>query len=124
MNFNLLNQLVNDSKLGKIKIAERANVSRTTLDNALNGADIRISTLENVSKVLEVSPSIFFVNEGTTNVAIADQSSIAAINSTISTTNQSSNILNERIKFLEQILQERERQIQDKERLIQILMNK
>lgn len=60
MDFNMLNKLVNESKLGKIQIAERAKISRTTLDNALNGADIKISTIESLAKVLGVSTSVFF----------------------------------------------------------------
>lgn len=60
MNFNLLNKLVNESKLGKSRIAEIAKISRTTLDNALSGADIKISTLESLAKVLGVSTSAFF----------------------------------------------------------------
>lgn len=60
MNFNLLSKLVNESKIGKAQIAEKAKISRTTLDNALNGADIKISTIESLADVLGVSPSIFF----------------------------------------------------------------
>lgn len=60
MNFTLLNNLVGKSKLGKSRIAEEANISRTTLDNALNGSDIKVSTIESLSRVLGVSPSIFF----------------------------------------------------------------
>lgn len=60
MDFSLLNKLVDDSKLGKAKIAERAKISRTTLDNALNGADMKISTIESLADVLGVSPSVFF----------------------------------------------------------------
>lgn len=60
MDFNLLNKLVSESKLGKTQVAEQAGISRTTLDNALNGADIKISTIESLANVLGVSPSIFF----------------------------------------------------------------
>lgn len=65
MDFSLLNKLVSESKLGKSQVADMAKISRTTLDNALNGADIKISTIESLAKVLGVSPSIFF---GTENV--------------------------------------------------------
>lgn len=65
MDFNLLNRLVSESKLGKARIAEEAEISRTTLDNALNGADIKISTIESLAKVLGVSPSIFFGGDST-----------------------------------------------------------
>ena len=65
MDFSLLNRLVSESKLGKAKIAGEAQISRTTLDNALNGADIKISTIESLAKVLGVSPSIFFGGDST-----------------------------------------------------------
>lgn len=67
MNFNVLNKLVNNSKLGKAKIADAAQISRTTLDNALNGADIKVSTIESLAKVLGVSPSVFFGDESAMN---------------------------------------------------------
>lgn len=67
MDFRLLNKLVNESKLNKVQIAEMANISRTTLDNALNGADIKISTIENLAKVLGVSASIFFGGDKISN---------------------------------------------------------
>ena len=69
MDFRLLNKLVNESKLNKVQIAEMANISRTTLDNALNGADIKISTIENLAKVLGVSASIFFGGDKTISEA-------------------------------------------------------
>jgi transcriptional regulator with XRE-family HTH domain len=67
MNFNLLSSLVEKSKMGKAQIAEMAKISRTTLDNALNGADIKISTIESLSDVLGVSPSVFFGADNDTN---------------------------------------------------------
>lgn len=69
MNFRLLNSLVNESKLGKSQIAEMANISRTTLDNALNGADIKISTLESLANVLGVSTGVFFDSSKSSNVS-------------------------------------------------------
>ena len=51
--------------MGKAQIAEMAEISRTTLDNALNGADIKISTIESLANVLGVSPSIFFGGDST-----------------------------------------------------------
>ena len=65
MDFKLLEKLVNESKLGKTQIAEMARISRTTLDNALNGADIKISTIESLAEVLGVSTSIFFGGDST-----------------------------------------------------------
>ncbi len=53
--------------MGKARIAELAKISRTTLDNALNGADIKISTIESLSNVLGVSPSVFFGADNNVN---------------------------------------------------------
>lgn len=64
MDFNLLNSLVEKNKMNKAQIAEAAEISRTTLDNALNGADIKISTIERLAKALRVSPSVFFGANG------------------------------------------------------------
>lgn len=63
MNISLLLNLVAQSPLGKTQIALSAGISRTTLDNVLNGADIKVSTIESLANVLGVSPSIFFCSE-------------------------------------------------------------
>lgn len=66
MDFSLLNKLVSESKMGKAQIAEMAGMSRTTLDNALNGADIKVSTIESLANVLGVNASAFFGGEAIT----------------------------------------------------------
>ena len=71
MDFKLLNKLVVEGEYSKSQISNLAKISRTTLDNVLNGADVKISTLERLSKVLGVSPSIFFndeLNDQSTNL--------------------------------------------------------
>lgn len=73
MNFNLLNKLVGKSNLGKSQIAELANMSRTTLDNALNGADVRVSTIETLAKVLGVRASVFFAEDDCSEPSVVDK---------------------------------------------------
>lgn len=48
------------SKLNKIEIASKMKVSRTTLDNLLNGADVKVSTIESLAEVLGVNVAEFF----------------------------------------------------------------
>jgi transcriptional regulator with XRE-family HTH domain len=117
MDYMLLNKLVSESKLGKAQISEMANISRTTLDNALNGADIRISTIESLSNVLGVSPGVFFdTGRPINNTATANgDSSIAAINSSVTT--ERNEVLKERLELMEELLAE-------KERLITVLMDR
>ena len=60
MNINKLKRLVEESKLNKVQIAERCGFTRVTLDNALQGADVKISTIESLAKVLGVSAATLF----------------------------------------------------------------
>ena len=64
MNIRKINQLLEQSKLNKVQIAQACGVSRTTLDNMLSGADVKISTVESLAKVMGVSASVFFMEEG------------------------------------------------------------
>ena len=60
MNYSLLEKSVNRSKLNKNRIAELSGISRTTLDSALKGADIKISTLEKIANVIGINVSLLF----------------------------------------------------------------
>lgn len=60
MNINKLKRIVEESKLNKVQIAERCGFTRVTLDNALQGADVKVSTIEALAKVLGVSAATFF----------------------------------------------------------------
>lgn len=124
MDFSLLEKHVNLSKLGKARIAELSGISRTTLDSAINGADIKISTLERIANAIGVNAGIFFSCNEIEGVTIANGSAAAVnvhapINAPITSTNNAgeSAVLQERVKLLEQLLEE-------KERLIKVLLNK
>ena len=60
MNISKLKRLVEESKLNKVQIAERCGFTRVTLDNALQGADVKVSTIETLAKVLGVSAATLF----------------------------------------------------------------
>lgn len=61
MNVQRIMDIITSNKLSKIDIASRMKVSRTTLDNLLNGADVKVSTVENLAEVLGVDVADFFV---------------------------------------------------------------
>ena len=63
MNVQRIVDIITSSKLSKIDIASRMKVSRTTLDNLLNGADVKVSTVENLAEVLGVDVAGFFSSE-------------------------------------------------------------
>lgn len=61
MNVQRIMDVITSNKLSKIDIASKMKVSRTTLDNLLNGADVKVSTVENLAEVLGVDVADFFV---------------------------------------------------------------
>lgn len=60
MNIKKLEALINNSKLNKVQIAKESGISRTTLQKVLEGADVKISTLEALARVLNVPLAEFF----------------------------------------------------------------
>ena len=60
MNVSRLCKLVESSKLSKMEIAKRCNISRTTLDNVLAGADAKISTIEALAITLNTPIGYLF----------------------------------------------------------------
>ena len=60
MNIRKINELISSSILNKSQIAEKCNVSRTTLDNLLAGADVKVSTIEALARTLNVPVGVLF----------------------------------------------------------------
>jgi len=60
MRIEVLAKAIQDSHLNKFKIAEMSCISRTTLDNMLSGADVKISTIESVCSVVGIPPASLF----------------------------------------------------------------
>jgi transcriptional regulator with XRE-family HTH domain len=72
MKIEVLQRLVSECSLTKVQIAERCGFTRVTLDNALQGADVKVSTIEALAKVLAVSPAVFFDGEGIVNDSVQE----------------------------------------------------
>lgn len=60
MNINKLDRAIKNSGKTKAEIAKLTGITRVTLDNALQGGDIRISILESLAKTLNVEVGYFF----------------------------------------------------------------
>ena len=80
MNYSLLEKSVNRSKLNKNRIAELSGISRTTLDSALKGADIKISTLEKIANVIGINVSLLFDELPKAESVTITNGSAAAVN--------------------------------------------
>ena len=79
MNVQRIVDIITSNKLSKIDIASRMKVSRTTLDNLLNGADVKVSTVENLAEVLGVDVAEFFSSDKKT-LSLSNSSNVADMN--------------------------------------------
>ena len=128
MNYSLLEKKVSSSKLNKNKIAELSGISRTTLDSAMNGADVKISTLEKIAKVVGFSVAVLFDDLPQSSVTITNGSAAAVnvnapINAPITANSENAEThLHALLAEKDKVLEEKEKMIQEKERLIQILL--
>ncbi|MDR1181249.1 MAG: hypothetical protein LBL13_04670 [Bacteroidales bacterium] len=73
MNINKLEKLINESKLSKTEICSKCGFTRPTLDNALSGSDIKISTIISLANFFEVPVGYFFDEEDGTNGELSNK---------------------------------------------------
>lgn len=129
MNINKLQKLVSESKLNKVQIAERCGFTRVTLDNALQGADVKISTIESLAGVLGVSVGYFFEEEGSISQSNNGNSNVLVghdNNGHIAIDECKGKLENAQreIEHLKEVIDGKNQIIEEKERLINVLMNK
>lgn len=77
MNINRIKEAIKASKLGKSELSKLTKVSRTTIDNLLEGADVKVSTIESLAYVLKVPVGYFFDDSGLIHVSASGDQSIA-----------------------------------------------
>lgn len=77
MNINRIAEAIKASKLGKSELSKLTKVSRTTIDNLLDGADVKVSTIESLAYVLKVPVGYFFDDCGVIQVTASGDQSIA-----------------------------------------------
>lgn len=53
MNINKLQKAIESSRMKKVEIAEKCGFSRATLDAALRGDDVKVSTIEKLAGTKE-----------------------------------------------------------------------
>lgn len=83
MNINRIKELIETSKIGKSRLSELTKVSRTTIENLLAGADVKVSTIENLAYVLKV-PVGYFFDDGVINVSASGMQAIATASGAVS----------------------------------------
>lgn len=119
MNISKLQQLVKDCGKSKVQIAKMSGITRVTLDNALQGGDVRVSIVEALARTLGVNVGYLFDDEQKGHNAIASgKGSIAAISSDVKVEKENT-LLQEKVKHLEEMLKEKERLIKLYEKMME-----
>lgn len=77
MNISLLQKYLEDNKLAKVDIILKSGVSKGTLDNLLQGKDVKVSTVESVCRVIGLNPSFLF-DDNAANSVVNSPHAIAA----------------------------------------------
>lgn len=91
MNINRIAEAIKASKLGKSELSKLTKVSRTTIDNLLDGADVKVSTIENLAYVLKVPVGYFFDDCGFVQVTASGDQSIATNSGDVTVGGQNEN---------------------------------
>lgn len=91
MNINRIKEAIDASKLGKSELSKLAKVSRTTIDNLLLGADVKVSTIENLAHVLKVPVGFFFDDSNFVHVSASGNQSIATNSGAVTVGGQNEN---------------------------------
>lgn len=126
MNNSRLIKLFNAGKFTKAELAKKCGISRPTVDNALNGGNIQVDTLEQLAKFFDVPVGYFFEDEQKDNNSIAHV--VGDNNGSMVTGNNISgngNVVSiGKLAECEKEVTHLKAIIEEKERLIQVLLDK
>lgn len=119
MNISILQRFLEDNKLAKVDIILKSGISKGTLDNLLQGKDVKVSTVESVCKVLGVNPAILF--DDTANSVVNSPHGIAAGRDAQLIHNEASV---QEVELLKKLCDEKDERIKELKEIIQILKEK
>ena len=120
MNISLLQKHLEDNKLAKVDIILKSGVSKGTLDNLLQGKDVKVSTVESVCRVIGLNPSILF-DDNTANSVVNSPHGIAAGHDAQLIHNEASV---QEVELLKKLCDEKDERIKELKEIIQILKEK
>lgn len=120
MNISVLQKYLEDNKLAKVDIILKSGISKGTLDNLLQGKDVKVSTVECVCKVLGVNPAILF-DDDTANSVVNSPHGIAAGRDAQLIHNEASV---QEVELLKKLCDEKDERIKELKEIIQILKEK
>ena len=90
MNINRIREAIEVSKISKSELSKLTKVSRTTIENLLAGADVKVSTIENLAYVLKL-PVGYFFDDNIVNITASGAQSIATNSGDVTYNGQTDN---------------------------------
>lgn len=90
MNINRIREAIEVSKISKSELSKLTKVSRTTIENLLAGADVKVSTIESLAYVLKL-PVGYFFDDSIVNITASGDQSIATNSGDITYNGQTGN---------------------------------
>lgn len=117
---NRLSELFKASGLNKAELAKKCNISRPTVDNALNGGNIQVETLESFAKVFDVPVGYFFDEEPKSGISMAN---IRGNNNVLAGRDNHLKLddCNKELEHVRALLAEKDKMLAEKERYIRLL---
>lgn len=91
MNIKRIKEKIEASKISKSDISKLTKVSRTTIENLLSGADVKVSTIENLANVLNVPVGYFFDDGNFIQISANGAQSIATNSGDVTITSENAN---------------------------------
>ncbi|MDR2057557.1 MAG: helix-turn-helix domain-containing protein [Dysgonamonadaceae bacterium] len=118
MNIRNLEELVEKSKLTKQEISDKCGFSRPTLDSALRGADVKISTILSLAKFFKVPISYFF-EDAPNGITQTGKGNVIGNSNRVMVSD-----CENKLEMAQKEIEHYKELLEEKERTIQILMNK
>lgn len=113
LNYTRLGELIKASNMNKTALATKCKVSRVTIDNLLQGGDVRLSTLNTIAKELGVSTaSLMDDYDRPVQIGVVSQSGNVTKVNEANYYAGDAHALMDKVKLLERIIEEKERTIQ------------
>lgn len=90
MNINRIREAIEVSKISKSELSKLTKVSRTTIENLLAGADVKVSTIENLAYVLKL-PVGYFFDDNIVSITASGAQSVATNSGDVTYNGQTDN---------------------------------
>ena len=123
LDYSKLNKAFEESKYTKRDFCKKCGFTRPTLDGLLDGADVKVSTVEAFAKLLGIPVTDFFITDdaAASSTAVINSDHSNAAGRDVSIIHQASS---EEAALLRRLCDEKDERIKELKEMIDILKNR